>query len=83
MSTWQEKNAALLVSLAETPNPGVRGVRIGGYLQDARKDRQLTLYEQYVLETEKLSYERLAWTQQGWSRRAGPAGSIFQTSSSC
>lgn len=69
MSTWREKNAALLASLEETPNPGVRSVEIGGYLRDARKDHQLTLYEQYVLETEKLSYERLAWTQPGWSRR--------------
>lgn len=69
MSTWREKNAALLASLAETPNPGVRSVEIGGYLRDARKDHQLTLYEQYVLEMEKLSYERLAWTQPGWSRQ--------------
>ena len=71
MSTWREKNAALLVELAETPNPSVRGNAIGCYLRDARKDHQLTLYEQYVLETEQLSYERLAWTQSGWSRRAG------------
>ena len=71
MSTWQEKNAALLAELAETPNPSVRGNAIGCYLRDARKDHKLTLYEQYVLETEKLSYERLAWTQPGWSRRAG------------
>ena len=62
---------ALLAELAETPNPSVRGNAIGYYLRDARKDHKLTLYEQYVLETEKLSYERLAWTQQGWSRRAG------------
>ena len=71
MSTWQEKNAALLAELAETPNPSVRGNAIGYYLRDARKDHKLTLYEQYVLETEKLSYERLAWTQPGWSRRTG------------
>ena len=55
MSTWREKNAALLVELAETPNPSVRGNAIGCYLRDARKDHQLTLYEQYVLETEQLS----------------------------
>lgn len=33
MSTWREKGTALLASLAETPNPGVRGVRIGGCLR--------------------------------------------------
>ena len=35
MSTWQEKNAALLAELAETPNPSVRGNAIGCYLRDA------------------------------------------------
>ena len=49
MSTWQEKNAALLASLAETPNPDVRGGRIGNYLFEISKDHQLTLYERYVL----------------------------------
>ena len=39
MSTWREKNAALLASLAETPNPSVRGNAIGCYLRDARKDQ--------------------------------------------
>ena len=50
MSTWQEKNAALLASLAETPNPSVRGNAMGCYLRDACKDHQLTLYEQCAYE---------------------------------
>lgn len=69
MSTWREKNAALLASLAETPNPSVRGNAIGCCLRDARRDHALTLYEQYVLETEALSCERRAWTKPGWPRR--------------
>ena len=69
MSTWQEKNAALLASLAETPNPDVRGGRIGNYLFEISKDHQLTLYELYVLETERVSCERQAWTKPGWPRR--------------
>ena len=69
MNTWQEKNAALLAELAETPNPSVRGNAIGYYLRDARKDHKLTLYEQYVLETKSS-------LTNGWPGRSrvGPAG---------
>ena len=50
MSTWQEKNAALLASLAETPNPDVRGGRIMCYLCDAGREYRFTLYEQCAYE---------------------------------
>lgn len=71
MSSWQEQNAALLEALSQTPNPDVRGGRISFYLSDVRKEYPLTLYEQYILETERVSYERQAWTKPGWPRRAG------------
>ena len=69
MSAWQEKNAALLASLAETPNPDVRSGRIMRYLCDAGREYRFTLYERYVLQTESVSYERQAWLQPGWPRR--------------
>ena len=42
MSAWQEKNAALLASLAETPNPDVRSGRIMYYLCDAGREYRFT-----------------------------------------
>ena len=71
MSTLKEKNSALLAALEETQNPSVRGLRIGFYLRDARVDRQVTLYEQYLLETERLSLEHQACVQPGWADRVG------------
>ena len=70
MSTLRERNAALLAALAQTPNPAVRSVKIGSYLRDCREKHQLTLYEQYLLETENVSCERQAWTQPAWPRKA-------------
>ena len=71
MSTLKEKNSALLAALEETQNPSSRGLRIGFYLRDARADRQVTLYEQYLLETERLSLEHQACVQPGWADRVG------------
>lgn len=69
MSTLKEKNAALLAKLAETPNPGGRSIEMGAYLRDAREDKQITLYEHYLVEMESLSFERQAWMQPGWANR--------------
>ena len=71
MSTLKEKNSALLAALEETQNPSSRGLRIGFYLRDARADRQVTLYEQYLLEMERLSLEHQACVQPGWADRVG------------
>lgn len=69
MSTLKEKNAALLAKLEETPNPGGRSIEMGAYLRDARGDKQITLYEHYLVEMESLSFERQAWMQSGWANR--------------
>lgn len=69
MSTLQEKNAALLSKLGETSHPGSRSIRMIGYLRDARKDQQITLYEHYLVETERLSFERQAYLQPAWANK--------------
>ena len=69
MSTLKEKNSALLAALAETPNPGGRSIEMGSYLRDARADRQVTLYEQYLLEAERFSFERHAYVQPAWPNK--------------
>ena len=71
MSTLKEKNSALLAALEGTQSPGGRSIEMGSYLRDARADRQVTLYEQYLLETERLSLGHQACVQPGWANRVG------------
>lgn len=71
MSTLQEKNAELLTALAETPRPGSRSIEMIGYLRDVRRDQQITLYEYYLVETERLSFEHQACVQPAWPNRVG------------
>lgn len=71
MSTLQEKNAELLAALSETPRPGSRSIEMIGYLRDARRDQQITLYEYYLVETERLSFEHQACVQPAWPNRVG------------
>ena len=66
MSTLQEKNAVLLSELGETLRPSSRSISMIGYLRDARKDQQITLYEYYLVETERVSFEHQACVQPGW-----------------
>lgn len=68
-SLWQERNTALLAELAQSPNPDVCAHRIQFYLGDICREHPLTLYEQYTLETEAVSYEHQAWTKPGWPHR--------------
>lgn len=69
MSTLQEKNAMLLSELGETLRPSSRSISMIGYLRDARKDQQITLYEYYLVETERVSFEHQAYVQPGWPDR--------------
>ena len=71
MSTLRERNARLLAELAQTPNPGVRSVELNSYLRDGREKHQFTLYEQYILEIESVSYDRQFRTQPAWVCRTG------------
>ena len=57
----------LLSKLEEMSHPGVRSNGIGVYLQDAREDQQITLYEHYLVEAERLSFERQAYLQPAWA----------------
>ena len=54
MSTLKEKNIELISKPEGTPHPGVRSVEMIGYLRDARKEQQITLYEYYLVEIEEL-----------------------------
>lgn len=71
MSTLKEKNIGLMSKLEETPHPGVRSVKMAGYLRDARTDQQITQYEYYLVEAERLSFEHQACVQPGWPNRVG------------
>lgn len=71
MRTLQEKNAMLLSELGETSRPGSRSISMIGYLRDTREDQQITLYEYYLVETERVSFERQACVQPAWPNRVG------------
>ena len=69
LSTLQEKNVMLLSELGKTPHPGVRSVEMIGYLRDADKDQQITLYEYYLVAAERFSFERQAYLQPAWANK--------------
>ena len=71
MSTLKEKNSALLAALEQAQNPGSRSIKMGSYLRDARRDQQITLYEYYLVEAERLSFDHQACVQPGWPNRVG------------
>lgn len=61
----------LLSELGETSRSGSRSISMIGYLRDTREDQQITLYEYYLVETERVSFEHQACVQPAWPNRVG------------
>jgi len=71
MGTLKEKNIALLEKLQKARTPAVRGDEIRFYLRGAGKEGQLSLYEQYCLNAEALTFERQSYLLPAWKWKVG------------
>ena len=64
MGTLREKS----IDLKEENVPDNRGMRILLYAQAARNDKQINLYEEYLLVAEALTFDRQSYMQAAWNR---------------
>lgn len=71
METLREKNIKLLEKLKETEVPAVRYNGIMFYAGKARRDGQINLYEEYLLTSEALAFERQSYLLPAWQRKVG------------
>ena len=68
MGTLREKSIDLIATLKEENVPDNRGMRILLYAQAARNDKQINLYEEYLLVAEALTFDRQSYMQAAWNR---------------
>ena len=69
MKTLKEKNIDLIAELRATNVPDTRSMKILLYAQAARSDKQIGLYEEYLLVSEALAFERQSYIQAAWDRK--------------
>lgn len=68
MGTLREKSIDLIATLKEENVPDNRGMRILLYAHAARNDKQINLYEEYLLVAEALTFDRQSYMQAAWNR---------------
>lgn len=71
METLKEKNHKLLEELKEKYVPAVRHNCITFYAGKARRDGQINLYEEYLLNSEALAFERQSYLLPAWQGKVG------------
>ena len=69
MGTLKGKSVDLIVKLRGTNVPDIRSMEILIYAQAARNDKQITLYEEYLLAAEAFAFERQSYMQSAWNRK--------------
>lgn len=57
----------LVQSLRSTDNPAVRAADLSYYISDGLKSGRLNIYEAYLLQWEKLKFERDSYTLPAWN----------------
>lgn len=57
----------LVQSLRSTDNPAVRAAELSFYISDGLKSGKLNIYEAYLLQWEKLKFERDSYTLPAWN----------------
>jgi len=71
MGTLKEKNIALLEKLRKERTPAVRADELLRFCLAAGKAGQLSLYEQYCIQAEALTFERQSYLLPAWYWRVG------------
>lgn len=67
-----KNNIELLIKkIKERSNPSIIADDITSYIIGSLREKQINLYEAYVVNMEAIRFERLAYTQPAWERKVG------------
>lgn len=61
----------LLETLKCAKSPSSCEVRLGKYVADGLREKQISLYEAFLIQAEVLSFMKSAYTQAAWERKVG------------
>jgi len=61
----------LIEKLEKEINPTIRAAILGKYLSDCLKTNSFNLYEAYLINWEKIRFERRGYLQSSWNERVG------------
>lgn len=68
MESLEERTQQVICKLKANINPAVKANTLGVYLADGLREKQISLYEAYLIEEEKIAFERMAYTQPAWGQ---------------
>lgn len=69
MPTLEEKGRILLEKVRAQTNPGNRGLEISVFVARALREKEISLYEAYLLTGVRMELTRLAYIQPAWADR--------------
>lgn len=69
MEPLEEKAKALVESIRGRTSPGSRSVELRVFVSKALREKEISLYEAYLLSGMGMEFEHLAYTQPAWSNR--------------
>lgn len=65
------RTETLIEELKLQVSPGGSEICLGKYIADGLREKQLSLYEAFLLQAEALCFLRMAYTQAAWNRKVG------------
>lgn len=65
------KTKTLVEELKSQVNPGGVEICLERYISNGLREKQLSLYEAFLLQAEALGFLRMAYTQAAWNRKVG------------
>ncbi len=69
METLEEKVKTLVENVRVTINPGSRSLEISVFVSKALREKEINLYEAYLVSGMKMEFTRLSYIQPAWSNR--------------
>lgn len=69
MESLEERVNILVEQVKEQTSPGSRGVPISVFVATALREKEINLYEAYLVNGMKMEFTRLSYVQPAWSNR--------------
>jgi len=69
MESLEEKVKTLVENVKAQINPGNRGLEIGIFVSKAMREKEINLYEAYLVSGMKMEFTRLSYIQPAWPDR--------------
>lgn len=69
METFEERVKTLIQTVKSETTPANRGLDIGVFVSKAMREKEINLYEAYLISGMKMEFTRLSYVQPAWSNR--------------